>query len=502
MSARQRRQKENRRRHHEKSRRRRLIATGGLTAGATLAITGVAHAAPQTYTVGTNTDDSTGGACLTPTNTDCSLREALDLSNTNADADTIVFNSNLTGQTITLTSADLPITDGVTITGPGASQLTVDGDYSYRAFLIDPTTADDPVSISGLTLTNGYGINGGAIHNEDADLTISGAVVSDSDASNRGGGINSFQGSLTINSSTVSGNYSYTGGGIAAKYSETLITDSTVSGNTAIGSGPPEYSYAYGGGVWAQSATVTVDRSTINDNYAYDDGGGIYSDEGDVNVRNTTITGNHAVTDDGGGVWVGVGALTVVSSTVTQNTAVYNAGGLNSYSDVDQVIQNSIVSGNTSDPGTAQDLDAHGFYFDTAFSLIGITNDDVTTTVPGSNLFGVDPQLGALANNGGPTESQLPANTSPVIDKGSSFMLDTDQRGLTRPIEIPSIPNSTAAGADGADMGAVEVQSVPASSTPAPTTPAKKKKKCKRKKKKRSAESAKKKKCKKKKKKK
>jgi hypothetical protein len=52
----------------------------------------------------------------------------------------------------------------------------------------------------------------------------------------------------------------------------------------------------------------------------------------------------------------------------------------------------------------------------------------------------------------------LPATTSPVIDKGSSFGLSTDQRGVQRPIDFPSIPNSSASGADGSDIGAIELQ--------------------------------------------
>ena len=119
-------------------------------------------------------------------------------------------------------------------------------------------------------------------------------------------------------------------------------------------------------------------------------------------------------------------------------------------------------------------------------------------TVPGSDILGQDPQLGALAANGGPTQTMKPAATSPVVDQGSAFGLGTDQRGLARPFDAPTIPNS---GGDASDIGAVELQ---ASEVP-PVPPAAaapvqaKKKKCKKKKHKRSAESAKKK-CKKKKK--
>jgi hypothetical protein len=496
VSTRQRKRRESRRREHSASSpiRRRLVAAGGATAGATLAMSGVAHAAPQTYTVGTNADSSILGDCTSPTNSDCSLREAVGLANGNTGADTIVFNSNLTGATIDLTTGALSISERVTISGPGAAQLTVDAGGNSRIFYIDLGLANfDPVSISGLTLTNGYtGGRGGAIYNYDADLTVSSAVVSDSYAGGQGGDIYSYDGQLTVNASTVSGGDAFKGGGLGSYTANLLVANSTVSGNTAFGAGPTDYSDAYGGGVWAGDANVTVKRSTINDNNARD-GGGIYADNGNVAVQNSTISSNHAVQDDGGGVWLGGGSLTVTGSTVTNNTAATETGGLQSFSSTTQVIENSIVSGNTGNPASTNDVySSSGYYFDTSFSLIGVPSGYINTTVPGSNLFGVNPQLGALAYNGGPTQTQLPANTSPVIDKGKSFGLTTDQRALNRPIEIPSIPNSTAAGADGADMGAVELQSVPTvpSSTPTPI----KKKKC-------SAESAKKKKCKKKKKK-
>jgi hypothetical protein len=206
--------------------------------------------------------------------------------------------------------------------------------------------------------------------------------------------------------------------------------------------------------------------------------------------------------------------MRVTGSTVTDNYAGTYGGGLRSTGGVN-VVQNSIVSGNTA-VGDSDTDDLAYDTFDVAFSLIGVPADHVNETVPGSNLLSVDPQLGALADNGGPTETQLPADTSPVIDQGSKFGLCEDQRGLLRPVDLPDHPNSTAAGADGSDMGAVELETTPSpggacpappsggggTPTPVQPTPTHKKKKCKKKKKhKRSAESAKKKKCKKKKKK-
>jgi hypothetical protein len=206
MSARERRRKRNRQELGGIS-RRQLIAAGGLTAGATLAMSGVAHAAPMTFTVG-SLDDTTGASdCATPTNTDCTLRQAILDANDNSGADTIVFASGLTG-TITLVGNPDTITEAVAIQGPGASDITVDGDNAYRIFRIDLTPANDPVSISGLRLENGYvSGNGGAIENNNANLSISNAEVKYSSAvpNGNGGGIYSNTGDVTINSSSSAG---------------------------------------------------------------------------------------------------------------------------------------------------------------------------------------------------------------------------------------------------------------------------------------------------------
>jgi CSLREA domain-containing protein len=477
----------------ETATRRRLVASGGMTAGALLAMAGTAQAAPITYTVGTNADASSGGACTTPTNSDCSLREAITLANTNAGADTIVFNSNLTGSTITLSTGEMLITDALSINGPGATQLTVDADDNSRIFSIDPGTADDPVSISGLTLANGFvgNASGGAIRNVDSELTISGSVVRDSYASGdkyAGGGVYTLNGSLDITNSTVSGNGAYYGGGVGVKYADVTITGSTLTGNAAYGDTSNEYLNAYGGAVWIGEGALTIDSSTLDHNVATD-GGGVYASgrsggPATVAVNNSTIAQNH-VRDDGGAIWqfdASTVPLTVTGSTIVGNSADNYAGALDSGSP-DPVLQDSIVTGNSTDPSKSDtsDVYASGAHFSTSFSLIGIPGSYVVQTVPGSVLVGVNPQLGSLAANGGPTQTMLPAATSPVIDQGKSFGLTSDQRALARPVEIPTIPNSTAAGADGADIGAVEVQSVP-TTPPAPAT--KKHKKCKKHKKK------------------
>jgi hypothetical protein len=514
MSARQRRRRQSRRRRHSGSRpaRRRLIAAGGLTAGATLAFSGVAQATQ--YTVGSKADTTGAADCATATNVDCTLRQAITDANGHSGADSIVFRSGLSGS-IDLTADPPMITEALAIKGPGASQLAVNGGGKYRDFRINPTVSYQRVSISGLTMTNGDagGNSGGAVYNEDADLTIAKSVISNSNATDtmqRGGGVYTHDGPLTIDQSTISGNHAVYGGGIQAVYGDLTVTSSTVSGNHAS---------KYGGGIHTYVSDTELDRSTIDGNDAGHDGGGVYSSRhtdisgngAAMTVTNTTITGNHALADDAGGIYFCCNdpgdALTVQASTVTGNTAATKAGGIQvAYAHLTPKLLNSIVSGNTATgtPATRDLYSTAGYFFNTAFSLVGVRGNSVFTTVPGSNLFGVNPQLGVLASNGGPTKTKLPATTSPVVNKGKAFGLATDQRGLTRPVAFPGVANSTAAGADGSDIGAVELQLPPPAPTSQPpvVAPVTHKKKCKKKKHKRSAQSAKKKKCKKKKKKK
>ena len=136
------------------------------------------QASAATITV-INTSDSGAG----------SLRQAISDSSS---GDTINFNSSLNGQTITLTSGELLINKNLTITGPGANLLAINGNAAGRVFEI---TSGIDVTISGLTITNGNsgGDYGGGIYN-----------LGDSSGS----------ATLTITNSTLSGNSATYGGGM------------------------------------------------------------------------------------------------------------------------------------------------------------------------------------------------------------------------------------------------------------------------------------------------
>lgn len=165
------------------------------------------------------------------------------------------------------------------------------------------------------------------------------------------------------------------------------------------------------------------------------------------------------------------------SSTISGNQAGFAGGGVSGGFTTAE-INNSVIEGNfayygsdlysgdfggnppTEAPST-EDCSCYVTTFDTSFSFIGDAKGaDINTTVAGSNILnGGDALLGKLAGNGGPTQTMAIGPDSPLVNKGRSALIP-DQRGEKRPVDYPGIPNSTAVGADGGDMGAFELQYV------------------------------------------
>jgi hypothetical protein len=176
--------------------------------------------------------------------------------------DTIVFAPSLDGKTITLTRGELDITKNLTIQGPGAGQVTVSGGMTSRVFEVRPNTN---LSLSGLTITQGYTYDGGGIFNG-GTLTVSACTLSSNHAASvgaQGGGIY-----IAL-------------GGVAT------LTNCTFSGNRAAG---------FGGGLFVDGGAATLTNCTLSRNSA-GLGGGIYVNPSVlrlVNLTNTIVAGNTA----------------------------------------------------------------------------------------------------------------------------------------------------------------------------------------------------------------
>ncbi len=192
---------------------------------------------PMTFTVSTSADESDGDF----SDGDLSLREAIEQANANSGLDTINFSSELTGQAINLVGSGLTISDNVTITGPGASRLTISGGNAVTPFTVGVIAEAE---VSGLKITEGQGNVGGAILN-DGLLTLSQVIVTDSNATIEGGGIANL-GILNIDGSSVTNNSAgQFGGGIENRGTVTIV-NGTISGNSAneIGGGMENFNAA------------------------------------------------------------------------------------------------------------------------------------------------------------------------------------------------------------------------------------------------------------------
>ncbi len=401
-----------------------------------------------------------------------SLRQAILDANDCPATNTITFAPSAYG-TITLTSGELEVTSDLIIDGPGATNVSVNGNYpntTNRVFHIDPGLY---VTIFGLTITNGVNISGGGggIINDHSMLTISNCTISGNSSYGSAGGImndgeSSGSATLVIVNSTLGGNSAYNAGGGILNEGEVgsatlVIVNSTLSGNSAY-SGGGLYNDAEDHG----NNLVRIFNSTVSSNFA-NTGGGIYNDgelgSATLVIVNSTLSGNSATNGPGGGGIFNLGQsgnamLEILNSTLSGNSATNGPGGIylqglsgSAPLDIASTILDATgASGGTigSDSGTVNSW-GHNLSSDGGDGFLTNTGDQTNT----------NPMLGPLQDNGGPTFTHALLCGSPAIDKGTNFSGSaTDQRGLSRTFDDPSVPN--AVGGDGTDIGAVELQTV------------------------------------------
>ena len=214
---------------------------------------------------------------------------------------------------------------------------------------------------------------------------------------------------ITISGGNVSSGIG--GGGILINGGNLTITESTISGNSAD----------QGGGIFNQGGTLMITSSTISDNSAII-GGGVFS--------NTNLSGRkdhhhqhhhkrqHRI-QRGGGVINFDGLSVIEHSTITNNTAPSGFGSgvasVGSASTLTEVLS-TIISAN---PGTDVDVGQPNNSFDSkGYNLIGDGNATGAFNQTGDTTGVTDPKLGALSDNGGPTQTHALLTGSPAIDAG------------------------------------------------------------------------------------
>jgi IPT/TIG domain-containing protein/polymorphic membrane protein len=347
----------------------------------------------SSFTV-TNTNDSGAG----------SLRQAILDANAATTGVTINFDLTTYPATIMLTSGTLNIAQNVAIHGPGASDLTIDGNHNRQILSI---ASGKNVSVSGLTFANGNNDNGGAVFNS---------------------------GNLTVAESVFTGNTSAQGGAIDNFFGATLtVTDSTFSGNSAS---------VLGGGIF-NFATATVTRSTFSNNTLSSEAAGVYN-QGTMTIVNSTFAGNQA--NNGGGALENNGSTSTLH--LSNSTFFDNSGGpgFGAFYNIDgaTTIKGTLLARGPSNANNCAintgTVSSGGYNLsdDTSCGALGAggLNDptDKNNTPAGLDSAG-------LQDNGGPTQTIALLPTSEAINAIPSpctdvdgVALSTDQRGIVRPV--------------------------------------------------------------------
>lgn len=303
---------------------------------------------------------------------------------------------------------------GLQFIGAGPGKTIINGERRSSEFVIAFQTID--VSISGMTMLNGIGAgeDGGAIYHCFGTLTLDNVVLENND----------------VHSVTHQRGNGYGGAMYNCPSSTLTIVDSTIRDNVSEV-----------GGAICNGGVLTIINSTFDDNRARDlSGAGAIFNYGVLHVDNSTFSGNVAETGLGGAIHNGdlfglTGGAIIDNVTISGNRAagsqrpggaIYNRFGLPIR------IQDTILSNNSPENCGGAQLGTLGF------NLVSDTSCDLDGA---GDLNGVDPKLGPLQDNGGPTFTEAIGALSPAIDAGNpsgcrdwlGHLLKTDQRGMPRP---------------------------------------------------------------------
>ncbi|HYJ05518.1 MAG TPA: choice-of-anchor Q domain-containing protein [Chthoniobacterales bacterium] len=305
-----------------------------------------------------------------------SLRTAITSANNTFDQDLIVFDLPGAGpHVIDLTSPLPTIVDPVSIINDrsGDEPITIQRNGAGGSFRVF-TVASPEVLLAGIAISNGNV-----------------AAFAPGTVGSTGGAIRN-TGTLTVRNCTFSGNAARSGGAIWTGSALAVMGCTFISNSADTG------------GAIYHSNTLEVTNSTFSDNSATADGGGIYSFQSfqaSAFVRNVTFSGNSAA--QGGALY---GFISTANTIFRRGSSGENIGG-------------SVTSNgnNLSDDSAGGD---------------GTTGPGGLLNGPG-DIRNTDPQLSALADNGGLTLTHALAATSPAINAGNdAYALLTDQRNYTR----------------------------------------------------------------------
>lgn len=347
----------------------------------------------------------------------CTLRAAIMEANAGSIAVRIEVPSGTYALTLPIDEGGgaLEIDAGVSIRGAGSGSTIVDAgggcsspSGGHQVFRIDGGNVD----IRALTVRGGNSQEGGGVWINGGEVNLEDLEITD--------------------------NFGFTGGGglRVRGTAEVRVRRANIHGNCATG--------AFGGGIW-NSAELFVHESLIAGNTSNRAGG--VRNTGTLNLRNTTVSGNTAESPDAGVGGISQQGFAVLNNvTITNNSGrgnnlgSFRGGGIQTGDGQLTVLKNSIIAENDGRGGPDDCVGA--LTADSKYNLIGDTDGCTITSFVATYLLDVDPLLGPLSNNGGPTRTHALLTSSPAREKAFPFTPGgpaadacegIDQRGVPRP---------------------------------------------------------------------
>jgi fibronectin-binding autotransporter adhesin len=367
----------------------------------------------------------------------------------------------LTGSTV---SANRVLATENAFEPDGGGLYVVNGDLTIKNSVISGNRAT-AVPTSGFNRAKG-----GGIYLDGGTLTVQGSTITGNRVTTSAPGSAEAYGAAgylvagsagVISASVVKGNITTAtsasgqagaeGGGLFAD--QLRLARSTVDGNQAVATASGTNAIAEGGGIDA-GTSVTMTASTVSRNSATAKtstagfsasahAGGIFSSA--VKATNSTIAlngvratspGTGGVSSaEGGGIHAASGVSSLVNSTVAGNTTAASGGtvfrlGGGVFGSPNMTLNATILANNTAIFGP----DCYNGPASAGHNLIR-NPADCSVTLKGTDKVGVDPKLGPLQANGGPTQTMAIALTSPARNAipGAACAVERDQRGVHRP---------------------------------------------------------------------
>jgi hypothetical protein len=337
-------------------------------------------------------------------------------------------------------------------------------------------------SVAGtLALTNctiadnhadGTNSDGGGLYLENGVLSFDHCTLSGNSAATRGGAVDSIIGAVTVTATdtTMTGNSAGTGGAMYGGTSTTCIRCTITDNSAATGGAVYVFNDTFidctiadnvattgvGGGLVGSSATqLGLIGCTIAGNSAGLDGGGLWWVGGLATISDCTFSDNRAPNGFGAGIFIanisqsGV-SVALTSSTLTDNSGLTGGGLFIGDPSSRALVGNTILAGNEA---RFEATDVLGTVLSLGHNLVGEVDGSSgwqATDLTGTGDSPLDPRLGPLQDNGGPTWTRAPFADSPAIDHGDPVLSGSlDQRGTFRDFD---------GFGSGPDIGAVEAE--------------------------------------------